>query len=204
MSHGGHKAGKSAREVQHVFGGFYWLGRSSLRLWYLSEALEGVRCEHIWGKIFRQGQGPVQRSWGECSHSKASVYGAECWGQRGRTWSQKGDGGGLWVPRVTLRIRNWRYNRSVLIKFFKKLDLKLTVFFFFLRFFWCGLFLKSLLNLLQYAFCFMFWFFGRKACGILAPRSGIGPAPTALEGEVLTTGPPGKSLKLTILNWTTE
>ena len=39
----------------------------------------------------------------------------------------------------------------------------------------------------------MFWFFGPKACGILAPRPGIGPAPPALEGEVLTTGLPGKS-----------
>ena len=39
----------------------------------------------------------------------------------------------------------------------------------------------------------MFWFFGLKACGILAPRPGIEPAPPALEGEVLTTGPPGKS-----------
>ena len=27
-------------------------------------------------------------------------------------------------------------------------------------FFWCGPFLKSLLNLLQYCFCFMLWFFG--------------------------------------------
>ena len=40
----------------------------------------------------------------------------------------------------------------------------------------------------------MFWFFGWKACGILAPLPGIEPAPRALEGEVLTTGPPGKSL----------
>ena len=39
----------------------------------------------------------------------------------------------------------------------------------------------------------MFWFFGPEACGILAPRPGIEPAPPALEGEVLTTGPPGKS-----------
>ena len=30
-------------------------------------------------------------------------------------------------------------------------------------------FLKSLLNFLQYRFCFMFWFFGRRAYGILAP-----------------------------------
>ena len=39
----------------------------------------------------------------------------------------------------------------------------------------------------------MFWFFGLKACGILAPPPGIEPVPPALEGEVLTTGPPGKS-----------
>ena len=42
----------------------------------------------------------------------------------------------------------------------------------------------------------MFWFFGCKACRILAPQSGIEPAPPALEGEVLTTGRPGKSLDL--------
>ena len=41
----------------------------------------------------------------------------------------------------------------------------------------------------------MFWFFGHKACGVLAPQLGIEPTPLALEGEgkVLTTGPPGKS-----------
>ena len=66
----------------------------------------------------------------------------------------------------------------------------------FLDFFWCGPFLKSLLNLLQYCFCFMFWIFGPEACGILAPRPGIKPTPSALEGEVLTTGLPGKSLQL--------
>ena len=72
--------------------------------------------------------------------------------------------------------------------------------FFFFFFFKCGPLLKSLLNLLQYCFCFMFWFFGCEACGILAPRPGIEPAPPALEGEVLTTGPPGKSRLLSILN----
>ena len=40
----------------------------------------------------------------------------------------------------------------------------------------------------------MFGFFSSEACGILAPRPGIELAPPALEGEVLTTGPPGKSL----------
>ena len=34
---------------------------------------------------------------------------------------------------------------------------------------------------------------GHEACGILAARPGIEPAPLALEGEVLTTGRPGKS-----------
>ena len=54
----------------------------------------------------------------------------------------------------------------------------------------------SLLNLLQYCFCFMFLFFGPEACGILAPQPGIQPPPPALEGEVLTAGPPRKSLQL--------
>ena len=46
----------------------------------------------------------------------------------------------------------------------------------------------------------MFWFFGQKACGILAPQPGIEPAPLALEGKVLTTGLPGKSPQSTY-NW---
>ena len=39
----------------------------------------------------------------------------------------------------------------------------------------------------------MIWFFVHEACGILAPQPGMEPAPPALEGEVLATGPPGKS-----------
>ena len=59
--------------------------------------------------------------------------------------------------------------------------------------------LKSLLNLLQYCFCFMFWFFGHEACGISAPQPGIEPTPPTLQGKVFTTGPPGKSPPLDIL-----
>ena len=44
----------------------------------------------------------------------------------------------------------------------------------------------------------MFCFFGPEACGILAPQPGIESAPPALECEVLTTGPPGKSLNSNI------
>ena len=36
-----------------------------------------------------------------------------------------------------------------------------------------------------------FFFFGCEACGILAPHPGFKPALPALEGEVLTTEPPG-------------
>ena len=39
----------------------------------------------------------------------------------------------------------------------------------------------------------MFWFFGHKTRGILVLRPGIEPAPPALEGQVLTTGPSEKS-----------
>ena len=40
----------------------------------------------------------------------------------------------------------------------------------------------------------MFWLFGLEAWGIPVPQPGIKPVPSALEAEVLTTGPPGKSL----------
>ena len=69
-----------------------------------------------------------------------------------------------------------------------------TFFFFFKEFSGCGPFLKSLLNFLQYCFCFMFCFFGHEACGVLAPQPGIEPSPPALESKVLTTGWPEKSL----------
>ena len=45
----------------------------------------------------------------------------------------------------------------------------------FFWFFLHGPFLTSLLNLLQYCFCFMSWFFGHNERGILAPQSGIKP-----------------------------
>ena len=37
----------------------------------------------------------------------------------------------------------------------------------------------------------MFRCFGHEACGILVPLSGMEPTGSALEGEVLTPGPPG-------------
>jgi len=55
------------------------------------------------------------------------------------------------------------------------------------------IFLKSLLNMLQYCFCIMFWIFDWEVFGILASWSGIEPTSPALESKVLTTRPPGKS-----------
>ena len=42
--------------------------------------------------------------------------------------------------------------------------------------------------MLQYYFCFMFWFFGHEECRILAPWGGMELTGPALENEVLTTG----------------
>ena len=40
----------------------------------------------------------------------------------------------------------------------------------------------------------MFWIFGPKACGVLAPWSGTESTASALGGDVLTTGPPREVL----------
>ena len=64
---------------------------------------------------------------------------------------------------------------------------------FFKRFFWHGPFLIPLLNLLWYCSCVLvFWLWGM----FLAPWPDIELTPHALEGEVLITGPLGKSLGL--------
>ena len=51
------------------------------------------------------------------------------------------------------------------------------------------------MDLLKYCSCFFFFFFGCMACGILVPQPGMEPAPHALEGKILTAGPPRKSLR---------
>ena len=48
-------------------------------------------------------------------------------------------------------------------------------------------FLQSLLNVLQYCFFFMFWFW---ACEILAPQPRIKPTSPTLAGRFFTTVPP--------------
>ena len=55
---------------------------------------------------------------------------------------------------------------------------------------------KVLTEFLTTLFLFYIWFFGHEACGILVPWPGIKLAHPALEGEIVTTGLPGKSLYL--------
>ena len=55
-----------------------------------------------------------------------------------------------------------------------------------------------------FVFCFMFCFFGHEACGISSSQLGIKFIPPALEGEVLTTGPSGRSLGLFFLSCPSE
>ena len=57
----------------------------------------------------------------------------------------------------------------------------------------CGPFLKSYECVTILLLLSMFCVFGNEACGISAPWPGIKPSPSALEGEVLTSRPPGKS-----------
>ena len=47
----------------------------------------------------------------------------------------------------------------------------------------------------MFLFYIVLFFFGHETCRILAPQLGIEPEAPTLEGKVLTTGPPGKSLQ---------
>ena len=89
------------------------------------------------------------------------------------------------VAKSRTRLSDWTTSR------YPKCDVKMCFFFYFdvdhlKNLYW---------NLLQYCFCFMFWCFGCEACRILASQPGINPMPPALEGKILITGLPGKSLK---------
>ena len=44
-------------------------------------------------------------------------------------------------------------------------------------------FLLTFFFFLQHCFCFMFWFFGREACAIIAPQPGIELVPPAVETQ---------------------
>ena len=70
----------------------------------------------------------------------------------------------------------------------------LYYFFFFKIFFLDVDILKVIIEFVNNIVCFVFRFFGCKSCEILAPSSGIKPAPPVMGGEALTHGSPGKYL----------
>ena len=68
----------------------------------------------------------------------------------------------------------------------------------FFFFFWMWIISKVFVKFVT-IFCFTFWFFSHKAHGILVPQPGIEPTPSALGGEILSTGQPGKSAVLVLI-----
>ena len=68
------------------------------------------------------------------------------------------------------------------------------VLFFFFFWMWT-IFQVFIEGLLQYCFCFMFWFVGYEVSGLLALQPRIELTPPALEGEILPAGLPGKSIQ---------
>ena len=72
---------------------------------------------------------------------------------------------------------------------------KTKKFCFFLRFFFYVNHFKVLIESITKLLLFyvLIFFFFCWVCGILAPLPGVKPTPLALEGEVLTTGPPRRS-----------
>ena len=75
--------------------------------------------------------------------------------------------------------------------------LSIVSFFFFS---WRGPFLKSFPEFVPILLLFYVSVFSHKVCGISAPWPGIQPTAPVLEGIVLTTGPPGKSLHCFLLH----
>ena len=61
-------------------------------------------------------------------------------------------------------------------------------FFFSLKSFLMWTTFKVFIEFVIIFFCIMFWFFGHKPCGVLAPGPGIEPMLPAMEGAILTTG----------------
>ena len=57
-----------------------------------------------------------------------------------------------------------------------------------------NIFIEFVIVLLLFYVLGFFFFFGPETCGIVALQLGTKLAPCVLEGEVLTTGQPGKPL----------
>ena len=95
------------------------------------------------------------------------------------------------LASVSLRIFMIRFS-----KFGESSGHKSHCFFFFLTWTIFKVFIEFITIVLLCFGCF-----GLETCGILTPRPGIKPAPSAPEGRVLTTGLPGQS-QVTLLIFT--
>lgn len=110
---------------------------------------------------------------------------------------------GLFVPCWTfwhvdfysLNIIQWLKEKSGIGTWVCRSLLNCLVQEYFFRIFWCGSFLKSVLDLSQYCFCFMVWVFWLWGMWDLSPWPGTEPALPALEGTVLITGVQEKSYR---------
>ena len=110
------------------------------------------------------------------SHGQRSLAGYSVWGQKSQT-------------RLSNEHLPTNSTESHLVLFF---IFSAKILFF--KIFLCGLFLKSLPNLVQYCSHCTFWFFGPEAGGTFVPPPAIKPDHPALEVRVLPPGPPATSL----------
>ena len=127
----------------------------------------------------------THRCWGKSEEGAGSVpsWGLQC--HRGSLSSSCSGPQSRWEPWPRVSLSPWFSVSWVIWK---------HVFFFYYYFFDVD-HLKSLYWICcNIASILWFGFLGREAWGILAPQLGIKPTPSALEGEVLTSGPQGKSL----------
>ena len=139
----------------------------NLPSWYADMHIcMNVCCKRKWQ--------PIAEFLSEESHGQRSLESYSPWDRRvGPDWSD------LACTHVFVCVYVYVFYLLTFYSFFKDL------------FFFDDHFLKFSLNLLHFCFCFMSWVCSHRVCMISAPRPETKPAPLALEGEVLTTGPQG-------------
>ena len=143
---------------------------------------------------FLPGKSPGQRS----------LVGYSPWGRKAQAWAtehahnyperREGKGEGISKWEASSHFKMFVLTGYLPVKIWAKTTMrKHTYSVYFYRIF------KSLFWIVTILFLFNLGLFGHEACGISSPQTGIKPIPFALEGAVLTTGPPGISLFLNIL-----
>ena len=110
--------------------------------------------------------------------------------------SREGKGAGISKQVASSHVKMFVLTRCLPIRIWAKTTVqKHTYCVYFYRIFLKQVFVEFVTIL----FLFNLGLFGHETCGIWSPQTGIKPIPFALEGAVLTTGPPQNSLFLNIL-----